>query len=227
MAGKLLKGKKLYESKLYDQALAELLAVDGPANDPELCYYLGLCYTQMERYDEGMIYLEQVVTSSSNLLHVYQSRMILGYTYTITRRYRLALFEFDKLVEAGYESAQIFAALGFIAYKQNKPEESLEYFEKAVKMDPENPNALNSMGFTLAETGVKSEDALSMCKKAVDIKPNNPAYLDSLGWAYYKNGRHLEARTYLRRALEMARSNTMSKEIAAHLKTVMDTGKSA
>ena len=56
---------------------------------------------------------------------------------------------------------------------------------------------------------------LRLCRKAVDARPQNPAYLDSLGWAYYKSGDLIEARTWLRRALELA---PKEKEIQKHFK---------
>ena len=30
----------------------------------ELAYYLGLCYSKLKRYDDALLYLEQVVTAS-------------------------------------------------------------------------------------------------------------------------------------------------------------------
>jgi Flp pilus assembly protein TadD len=41
--------------------------------------------------------------------------------------------------------------------------------------------------------------------------------MDSLGWAYFKNGELLEARTWLRRAIEAA---PHQKEIKEHIKIV-------
>jgi Flp pilus assembly protein TadD len=59
---------------------------------------------------------------------------------------------------------------------------------------------------------------LRLCKKAVDKKPQSPAYLDSLGWAYYKNGELLEARTWLRRAMDLSPQEKVIKE---HFKALL------
>ena len=84
---------RLYNSKRYAIALEELTGLSkDPASNPELCYYLGLCYTQLEQYDDALLYLEQVVTTDLNILHIYQSRMILSYIYTQTGRFKLAQF---------------------------------------------------------------------------------------------------------------------------------------
>lgn len=213
-------GIRLYRTRRYEQALQEFQAVDlDPSESPELSYYLGLCYTQLERYEEALIYLEQVVTSSDSLLQIYQSRMILSYIYSTTKRFRLAEFELEQLLESGFESAQVYAAYGYAAYMQDRVEESLEYLQKAITLDPRNTNALNSMGYILAEKDIDPEGALSYCKNAVQLKPENPSYLDSLGWAYYKIGKIDEAKSYLRQALDISGGN---KEIAGHMRAALN-----
>lgn len=210
---------RLYNSRRFDVAIKELLALDEkPSESPTISYYLGLCYTQLEQYEDALIYLEQVVTTDTDLIHIYQSRMILSYIYTITGRFKLAEFELESLLDAGYESAQVYAAYGFVAYETDHIDEAIEYLENALELDPENANALNSLGFILAEKGKKLDYALELCKKAVEKNPENSAYLDSLGWVHFKLGNTREARIYLRKALNYAGSN---KGIAAHMKSAM------
>ncbi|MBI9103355.1 MAG: tetratricopeptide repeat protein [Spirochaetales bacterium] len=213
-------GIRLYNSKRYEAALAEFLSMDeDPAENAELAYYLGLCYTKLEKFDEALLYLEQVVTNHTNLLLIYQSRMILGYIYSVTERYRLAEFEMKQLVDGGYESPQVYAAIGYIHFMLNRTEESLKALQKALKLDPDNANALNSLGYIMAEKDLDLDTAIAYCLAAVRISPNNWAYLDSLGWAYFKAGRFPEAREYLRKSMEASRGN---KTVAVHMKEVLD-----
>jgi tetratricopeptide (TPR) repeat protein len=220
MTASIERGIKYYNTKRYKQALEEFRALDiDPSENSELAYYIGLTLTQLGEYDESLIYLEQVVNSHSSFLHIYQSRMILGYIYSVTGRFKLAEFEFKKLIELGMESIQIFASLGYIYFGQNMVEESIEMLKKALEFDPNYANALNSLGFIYAEADLDYEEALKYCKRAVRQKPDNPAYLDSLGWALFKNGDLEEARLQLRKALDLSSGN---KEIARHLKTVLE-----
>lgn len=219
-SGSLKSAIRLYKTRRYEQALQELTGTDeNPAESVEISYYLGLCYTQLERYDDALVYLEQVVTAGDNIIQIYQGRMILSYIYTITGRYRLAQFELEQLIASGYESALVYSAFGYVAYCQRRVDESLAYLQKALNLDPTNSNALNSMGYILAEEGIDPMGALSYCKNAVQQKPDNPSYLDSLGWAYYKAGKISEAKSYLRKALSLAGT---SREIAGHLKVCLD-----
>ncbi len=220
--GSLKRGIRLYNSKKYRQALEELLTVeDEPSENPDLSFYLGLSYTKLDLFEDALLYLEQSITAGITGLPLYQARMLLGYIYTVTKRYKLARFEFQQLLDAGYESVQLYAMMGFIAYEQKKWDVSTEYLDKAVLLDPENLNAVNSLGYVLAERGVRLDEALKLCKKAAARKPKNPAYLDSLGWVYYKLEQYPEAREYLRKALNGAPGN---KTIASHLRAIM-TGK--
>ena len=225
MKGSFRNAIRLYNSKRYRAALEELGDIDDdPASNPELSYYFGLCFTQLQRYEEALLYLEQVVTTDLNILHIYQSRMILSYIYTITGRYKLAEFELESLLDSGYESAQVYSAYGFVAYKSGSMDDARTYLEKALDLDPENLNAMNSLGYVLAEEGRDLHYALALCRKAVELRPENPNYLDSLGWVYYKLGRIPEARANLKRAFSLSGSNA---EIAAHIRLAISATSSA
>jgi tetratricopeptide (TPR) repeat protein len=216
-------GIRLLRQERYEEALQAFRNVDAdPGEYPELSYYIGLCYTHVEKYDEALLYLEQVVSSELSLPHLYQSRMLLGYIYAVTERYRLAEYEFNRLLEEGFESPKEYAALGYVLYAQNRVTEAIKYLERAVEIDSENANARNSLGYVLAEQGIRPRDALEHCRKAASMRPDNPLYLDSLGWALYANGSVEQAQKVLNRAQELAPDN---EGIAEHLRAVMQGAK--
>ncbi|HET6452233.1 MAG TPA: tetratricopeptide repeat protein [Spirochaetia bacterium] len=213
-----------YNAHRYEQALAELQAGRGdPAAEasstPEGDYYEGLALTQLGRHEEALLCLEKVVASHFSFLHIMQARMVLGYIYSVTGRYRLAEIEFTKVNELGLQSSQALAALGYVAYAQRNVEQSIETLKKALELEPKNSNALNSLGFIYAEEKIDLGRALTLCRQAVELSPRNPAYLDSLGWAYFRLGDYAEARATFRRALDLSPGN---KEIAGHMRLCMD-----
>ena len=215
-------GIRLFKMKRWDKALQEFLQVDAERlaekETIELAYFLGLCYTKLSRYDDALLYLEQVVTAGSDPLRTYQCRMTLAYIYVVTKRAKLAEFELGRLTNSGFESPQIYSALAYAAWSQKNSEKAVEFYEKALELDENNTTALNGLGFILVDTDMDLYRGLRYCKRAVDMRPQNGAYLDSLGWAYYKNGEIPEARTWLRRALEAA---PKQKEIKEHIRVVM------
>ena len=50
-------------------------------------------------------------------------------------------------------------------------------------------DALNSLGYMLAERGDRLDEAVQLLQRALKIDPENPSYLDSLGWAYFQQGK--------------------------------------
>jgi tetratricopeptide (TPR) repeat protein len=73
-------------------------------------------------------------------------------------------------------------------------------FRAVIAADPEHAQALNYLGYMLADRGRKLTEAVGLIQRALTIDPENPAYLDSLGWAYFKLGRLAEAVGPLERA---------------------------
>lgn len=213
---------RLYNMKRWDSAAQALLALDSSAlNDEEkaeFAYYLGLCYTKLERYNDALLYLEQVVTGEASPLRVCQCRLTLAYIYMITRRPKLAEFELDRLIKSGFKSVQIYTMMAYSAWSQNQTDRSIEMYEKALEIDANNTTAMNGLGFALVESDKDVRRGLELCKKAVEKRPSNAAYLDSLGWAYFKVGENNEARQWLRRALDIA---PRQREISKHMKAVV------
>lgn len=213
-------GIRLYFDKKFEDALVLFLSLPtgGGIDNLEISYFVGLCYAQLKRYEDALVYLEQVVTSDADLARVYQCRMLLAIIYSKSGRLRLADFELNKLIELGYESTQVFSSLGFVAYSTDRIEEAIEWYEKALGLQPNNATAMNGLGFVLADTNTDFTRSLTLCKKAVDLDPENPAYLDSLGWVYYKLGLISEAKMYTKRAQQYDSNNSI---INGHLKEIL------
>jgi tetratricopeptide (TPR) repeat protein len=84
-------------------------------------------------------------------------------------------------------------------------------------IDPENPQVLNALGYTLADRTDRYGEALVMIEKALAAQPDDAAFVDSMGWVQYRLGNLDKALEYLRRAYALAEDG----EIAAHLAEVL------
>ena len=148
----LSKGIEFYKAKRYNDALTFFLSLpeNSGADNLEISYYLGLLYTKLNRYEDALNYLEQVVTSGKTLDRVLQCRFILAIIYCLSGRKRLASFELEKLSQSGYKTASVYAASAFIAWEDSDVEKCLSYYEKSLEIDPENRTALNGLGYVLA-----------------------------------------------------------------------------
>ncbi|WP_425618195.1 tetratricopeptide repeat protein [Anatilimnocola sp. NA78] len=84
-------------------------------------------------------------------------------------------------------------ALSNNSLKQGDFPAAVEWLEQVLDENPEDPGALNDLGYLWAERGLHLQRALKMTQQAVELEPKNNAYRDSLGWAYYQLGRYEEA----------------------------------
>jgi tetratricopeptide (TPR) repeat protein len=215
------KGLRLYHAKRWEKALDEFILVDAEnlsrEEQAELAYYMGLCCTKMEHFDEALPYFEKVIGIESGPLRVYQCRMILAYIYIMTGRAKMAAAELNRLQGSGLESVMLYNTLAYAAYLQKDFLGAIEFYEKALDLDQNNTTALNSLGYVLADTGLDKIKGLRLCRKAVEKNSHNAAYLDSVGWACYRCGKLTEARNWLRKAKDIAPNE---KEITDHFKIV-------
>ncbi len=81
------------------------------------------------------------------------------------------------------------------------PKFALERFEKALKVDPEDPDALYRYGLVLARMG-HSEEAVRCIEKAWTQNTSNPSIQKDLGRVYCLNGQYKEALAVLEPGLK-------------------------
>jgi tetratricopeptide (TPR) repeat protein len=85
--------------------------------------------------------------------------------------------------------------------------------------NPNNPAALNALGYTLADRTDRLDEAEQLIRSAFQLQPEEPSIIDSMGWVAFRLGRYEEALEYLEQA--WLRDN--NAEIAAHLGEVLWT----
>jgi Tfp pilus assembly protein PilF len=84
---------------------------------------------------------------------------------------------------------------------------------KVLEQDPDHAQALNALGYTLADETTRYEEAFELISKAYALMPDSAAILDSMGWVHYRRGNLDEAIKFL----EKAAAADGDGEIAAHL----------
>ncbi|WP_170438500.1 tetratricopeptide repeat protein [Ruegeria arenilitoris] len=76
-------------------------------------------------------------------------------------------------------------------------------FRRALELNPDQPQVLNYLGYSLVERQEKLEEALDMIERAVAIQPDSGYIVDSLGWVLFRLGRYDEAVEHMERAVEL------------------------
>jgi tetratricopeptide (TPR) repeat protein len=91
-------------------------------------------------------------------------------------------------------------ALGAAYERGGEVQKSLEKMRAVLDINPDNANALNFIGYTLADKGIDSSEAERLVSRALELKPEQGAFLDSLGWVYFRRGDFGRAVEWLERA---------------------------
>lgn len=79
--------------------------------------------------------------------------------------------------------------LGMLYENTDRREEALAIMETVIRSHPDHTNALNYVGYTLAEENRDLARALVLVQKASLLDPENGFILDSVAWVYYRMGK--------------------------------------
>lgn len=90
--------------------------------------------------------------------------------------------------------------LGFTHDRLGNKEKALAKMEALLEINPDNPNALNFVGYTLLEMGRDLDRAKNFLGRAVALKPDDAFVLDSYGWLLYRTGQRQAAMKHLEKA---------------------------
>lgn len=95
----------------------------------------------------------------------------------------------EALARAGAEANWIHhLQLGGALERSGDWASALPHLRKAVEMAPDEPVALNYLGYAQVERGENLTAAVALLERANRLRPDDPAITDSLGWGYYRIG---------------------------------------
>lgn len=83
------------------------------------------------------------------------------------------------------------------------PEETERHLRTCLKIDPNDPNVLNFLGYLLAEQNHDLDEAANLLQRALLIEPDSGFFLDSLGWVYFRQGDGEKAIEFIKRAIRL------------------------
>ena len=109
------------------------------------------------------------------------------------------------------KNLEVLYQIGMLHEKKGDSEKALAIMDDVLAIDPEYPNALNFVGYSLAEKGIRLDEAEVMIRKALVKRPDDGYIIDSLGWVFYKKGDLKAALHEIERA-----SNLMPEDPTIH-----------
>ncbi len=126
---------------------------------------------------------------------------------------------YDRALQAHKDDPDLLYARAIYASSHGKIVQAEQDLKLIIKKDPKHADALNALGYTLADKTTRYQEALGYIEQALALKPDSAAVLDSMGWVQFRLGKTEQALLYLRKAFDKLKD----AEIAAHLGEVLWT----
>ncbi|MBS1236701.1 MAG: hypothetical protein H6R46_1496, partial [Proteobacteria bacterium] len=177
-----------------------------PEND-QARLYLGQVAEQRKRYDDAIQWYSTVESAEMHFEAQTRLGVVLARMLRDAKQYTEAFDVLSRALAELPDNADLLYSRALVAEKLNRIEVAEKDLRRILKKDPKNPNALNALGYTLADRTSRYAEALALIEQALVLKPDDPFILDSLGWVHYRLGNHSEA--------------VRDAEIAAHLGEVL------
>jgi tetratricopeptide (TPR) repeat protein len=174
-------------------------------------------FARLGRVDEGLQQLEVLAEKQTSWPLRVKAYLAQGEILASKQRYAEGLEMYSRVLQQKPDDADLLYARALMAEKVDRIDITEADLLKLLSAQPENANALNALGYTLADRTERLEEALDYIKRAAELVPDDPAILDSLGWVSYRLGNMQDALKWLGMAFERLED----AEIAAHYGEVL------
>jgi len=161
---------------------------------------LGWVYAQLGEDEQAVELLNEALASEPDddqlLLAMGDCQLRQGQPEAAARSFAQALAKSKLPVATAVAIARHY-------YEQGMRRQTIEYYERAMEHEAEDPLILNNLAWTYAEEGIRLDRALELATRAVKLEADNVVYLDTYAEVFFQKGQHARAIAVMRRALEL------------------------
>ena len=208
-------GEIAEQRKQYQEAARWYRQVPAGSSYFEAQVRLAVVLAEQGSVDTAMAQLRQLHPESA--AQQVQLALVEGQILRRARRYSDAEKVLTAALAGQPGNIDLLYARALVELKLNRLDLHEADLRQILKEDPNNVDALNALGYTLANRTSQYQEALGLVQKALAQRPGDPYIMDSMGWVQYRLGNYDKAVKYLRAAL----AKRQDPEIAAHLGEVL------
>jgi len=178
---------------------------------------IGVLLAALGKPDEGLAKLAALAEAQKSWALRVKAYLAQGEILRSERRFEEGVEMYSRALQQKRDDTTLLYARGLMAEKVDRLDMAEADLLKVISKEPDNANALNALGYTLADRTSRYKEAQEYIKRAAALVPDDPAILDSLGWVSYRLGEMDEALKWLSKAFEKLED----AEIAAHYGEVL------
>lgn len=192
------------ERKKPSPTLQKKVVTPAQRDSAKIWYSVGKDYLKKKNLDAALSNFKKALSYDPNFIQIY---LDMGWVYLQKHQFDSAEVAYRKVAEINPKDSRGWQGLGFMyGILKRNVQNGLKYYEKALKVDPENNDARYGMAELLASVGRISE-ADSLYKKALETDPENMAIIKSYSLFLSKHERYADAIPYLEKAIQHFKSD--------------------
>ncbi|XP_051912790.1 tetratricopeptide repeat protein 6-like [Hippocampus zosterae] len=192
-------GMAYFDNLQYDLAL-DRFSKAIELNDQMAKYYnnKGLAYYHLKEYSLSLEECNKALKLDPLDSRIYYNR---GNSYLALNRIPESHSDFDRSIELDGQNPKFFHSKG-LAYQDTDYERAIQFFEKALEVDPANVPSLYHLGL-MQHRGGRLADAIDSLTKVLSTIGSDRLVLESRGLVYQDNKSHAKAIEDFTRAIEL------------------------
>jgi len=171
---------------------------------------LAVVYSQQKKFDQAFKLLD--ISKASTDKQSIEVLQIKAEVYAQAKNYTKGYEIYTQALTLSPKNPDLLYGRAMLAEKFGRIDLLEQDLHTILADNPKDNQALNALGYTLADRTDRYQEAHKYIERALKIDPEDVATLDSMGWVLHKMGNNKEAVKYLKKAY----SKDPDPEIAAH-----------
>lgn len=181
---------------LSEQTFRQAIKLDE--NHPGVREGLGLVLLRKGRNAAAAEQLERAIALDASRWRAHNA---LGLVSDFSKDHARAVSHYQTALKAKPDSSMLLNNLGYSYYLAGDRKAAMRYYHQALEQDPEHGKSWSNLGLLYTRLG-QYQKALDAFERVMDKREA----FNNIGYICLLDGRHADAKTYLRRAIEVSPS---------------------
>ena len=135
-----------------------------------------------DKYEDALADFQPILQKDPSSINYVRA----GEMQRSARQYDAAVASFKKAQQLSPLEPVPSLELALLYDLSGRPEEARQGYEQVLKIQPDNPAALNNLAYSMADQGVDLDKALSYAERARAKMPNDPDVTDTIGLIFLR-----------------------------------------